>query len=94
MMISLIVFSDDHHTGSALIQSVNNPRPQNTIDTSEIMTMIEKSIDQGTRRVPISRMNNHSRRLIDDDDGGILIEDGERERFWIERKRFRFRKGS
>jgi hypothetical protein len=41
--------------------------------------MVKKGIDQGAGKISISRMNDHSGRLIDDDDGRIFVKDGERQ---------------
>ncbi len=35
--------------------------------------MIKKGIDQCAGRISISRMHNHSGRLVNDDDGGVLM---------------------
>jgi hypothetical protein len=56
--------------------------------------VIEKCVDQCPGRVSVSRMNHNPCRLIDNNDGGILIEDGEREKLWFQGKRFGPRNGS
>jgi hypothetical protein len=88
MVKSLVLFGNNHDAGSILIQSVHNAWPQDAINPGEIFTMIKKGIDQCAGWVSISRMNDHARRLVNDDDGWVLIKDGEREGFWFERKGF------
>jgi hypothetical protein len=65
---------------------VNDTRSDDTIDPSKILTIIEERIDQGARRVSVSGMDDHSLRFIDDDDRAILIKDGKRKRFRVQRK--------
>jgi hypothetical protein len=35
-------------------------------------------------------MDNHSGRLVNDDEERVLIQDGQGKGFWLERKRFRW----
>jgi hypothetical protein len=45
MMESFVIFGDNHYPRSALVQPVDNTRSQNTVNPSEVFTMIKKSID-------------------------------------------------
>ena len=46
VMKGSIVLGDDHHTRGVFIQSMHNPRPQDSINPGEVFAMIEESIDQ------------------------------------------------
>ncbi len=89
-----LIFCDEHHARSILIQAVNNTWPQYTIDSGKIFAVIDQGVDQGARRVSKSRMNDHPRGLVHDNDRWILMEDGKGEGFWFERKGLGFWKGS
>jgi hypothetical protein len=50
--------------------------------------MVEEGVDQRAGRISRSRMNDHPRWLVNDDHGGIFIEDSEGKRFRFQRKGF------
>jgi transcriptional accessory protein Tex/SPT6 len=63
---------------------VHNPRPQNAVDAGEIFTVKKKGVDQCSRRISVSRVNNHTRRLVNHDEGWVLMENVERKRLGLE----------
>lgn len=87
LMIGLIIFGNDHHARRILIQTMDDPRPQGSINPAKVFTMMEKCVDQRAGRVSSGWMNDHSWRLIDDNDRRVLIEDveGKRLGFNVER---------
>jgi hypothetical protein len=56
---------------------MNNPRSQNTSDAREISAVGEKAVNKRPFQMPGGRVNNESRRLIQNDERGILVEEGE-----------------
>jgi hypothetical protein len=88
LLISLIILRDNHHPGCILIQAVNDAWPQDTVNSTKVVTMVEEGIDQRARRISRSRMNNHPSWLINDDHGRIFIEDSEGNRFRVQGKGF------
>ena len=48
-IVSLIILSDHKETRRVLVDTVDNPWTNHTIDRREVLDMIHQSIDQGTR---------------------------------------------
>ena len=63
------------------IQAMDDPRPLLTADAAEIGDVMEKGIHQGSARVARRRMDNHTGRLVDDDEVLVLIENRQRQCF-------------
>ena len=70
-------FGDDKQTGRILVEAVHDARAR---DQREFRCMVQQCI--GERAVPVTAagMNHEPGGLVDDDDGGVLIHDGERDR--------------
>jgi hypothetical protein len=94
MMVGPILLGNDQDARGILIQAMHNPWPQDSVDSPKVLTIIEKGIDQCARRVPVSRMDDHSRRFIDDDDRGVFVKNGQGKGFWHKEKGLRFGKDS
>ena len=84
LMKSFVIFGNDHDSRSILIQPMDNSRPQDTVDPSEVFTMIKKGVDQCARRISVGGMNDHSRRLVNHDQRRVLIKNIERKRLGLE----------
>jgi hypothetical protein len=52
----------------------------------EIVDVVEQRVDQRAARVPGGRMHHHARRLVDDDQIAVLVDDRERQRFGLRRR--------
>ena len=70
MMIGFVIFSHDHYPRGILIETMYNARPQDPINSTEVVAMVEKGI---TKVPDESRQLDEqaSRWLIDNDDGQI-----------------------
>ncbi len=75
-----IVLRDDHHAGRAAIEPVDDSRPQHAADAAEVGDVMQQRIDERAGGVTRAGMHDHARRLVDDDDVGILVKDLERHR--------------
>jgi 3-methyladenine DNA glycosylase Mpg len=71
---------------------MHNARPQDAINTGEVFTMVKKGIDQCAGRISISRMNDHTWRLVNYNERWVLIKNGKRKGLCLEGKRFGLRK--
>jgi hypothetical protein len=87
MVIGPVIFGHHHDAGRAFVQAMDDPGPQNAIDSGEIFAVIKERIHQGARWVAGGRMDHHASGFVDDNDGGILVKDGEREGLGFDRKR-------
>src|SRR5512136_464274 len=74
-----IIFGRHQNAAGILVQAVDDPWPKNPSDSSQVATVVEEGVDQGAGVVPRPRVNNHSRRFIDDQQVAILIKDTKRE---------------
>ena len=75
-----VVLRDDHHARRAAIEPVDDARPQLAADAAEIGDVVQQRVDERARGVTRAGMHDHARRLVDDDEVGILVEDLERQR--------------
>ena len=74
-----IVLRDHHHAAGVLIETMHDPRTELASDSAQIFHVKEKRIDQRPIRVAGCRMNNESRRLVDDHQIVILKKNCERQ---------------
>jgi hypothetical protein len=70
---------------------MDNPRPQLAADAAQIVHVMEQRVDERPRRVAGAGMHDHSRRLVQDDDVRVLIQDVQIERLRRELRRLRRR---
>src|SRR5678816_2913962 len=60
-------------------------------DSAEIRDVVQESVDERSRRMTRTWVNDHSWRLVDDDDVRILVKDFQRRRFGLDGGRHRLR---
>ena len=68
-----IVFGRHQNPTGILVQPVNDPRPENASDSSQVAAVMQEGIDQGAGVVPRPRMNDHPGRFIDHQQVRILV---------------------
>jgi hypothetical protein len=73
-----IVLGHDHHPGCALVETVDDSRPQLAADPAEVGHVVQERVDQRSAAVSRPWMNYHAGRLVDDDQVPILEHDIER----------------
>ena len=78
-----VVLGDDHQAGRAAIEPMHDARPLLAADAAQIVNLMEERVHQRAARVPGRRVNDHARRLVDDDEVRILVEDRHVERFGL-----------
>ncbi len=79
MLICRRVFGDNHHTGSVLVQSMDDSRPAYPADPLEMRPAVQEGIDQSAAPMPGSGMNRQSRCFIDHDTVCVLMENVQRQ---------------
>ena len=87
LLVRRVVLGDDHQPRRAAIEPVHDARPLLAADAAEIVDVMEQRVDQRAARVPGRRMHDHARRLVDDDEVAVLVEDRQRQRFGLRRRR-------
>jgi hypothetical protein len=87
MVIGFVIFGYHHDAGRAFVKAMDDPRPQNAIDSGQILAVIKERIHQGARGVTRGGMDHHSCGLVDDDDGRVFIKDRDGERLGFDWKR-------
>src|SRR5436309_11259270 len=60
---------------------MDDARPLFAADAAQVVDVMEQGVYERSAGMSRRRMNDHSRRLVDDDDIWILIKDGQRQRF-------------
>ena len=70
---------------------MDDARPSFAADAAQVVDVVQQCVDESAARVPGRGMDDHSCRLVDDDDIGILIQDGQRQRFSLRCRFDRFR---
>ena len=72
-----IVLGRHHQAAGVLVQAVDDPRPALAPDAREgLPAMGDQGIDQGLVGIAGGGMDDHPRRLVDDDEILVLIDDG------------------
>ena len=72
------MFGGDDETGGIFIQPVNDARPPFAAHTFQIGTVGQQRIHQRAVGVAQRRMNDHARRLVDDDKVAVPVADVQR----------------
>ena len=70
-----IVLGHHHQPAGLLVEPVHNPRPQHAIYARQIAAVVQERIDQRAVGSTRCRMYGHPRRLIYDQQVGILVDD-------------------
>jgi hypothetical protein len=85
-------FGDDEKTGGVLVKAMDDARPADAADAGKaVAAMGNQRIDQRSRMVAGGWMNDEASGLVDDDEIGILIGNGEAYRLGAGRGIARFR---
>jgi hypothetical protein len=86
-----IVFRDDDDARRAAIEPMDDARPQLASNAAQIRDVVEEGVHERSRCMPCAGVNDHSGRFVDDDNVAVLIEDFQRRRFRLNRRRRRLR---
>ena len=71
---------DDEQARRVLVDSVDDPRPRHSADPAEPPgAMVEQGVDQRAVEIAGGRMDDHPRRLVDDEQMIVLEDDVERD---------------
>ena len=81
MLMGAIAFGNYHYSGSILVESMDNARPERTSVIWKRLAVVEESIDQRARIIAGCGMNNQTGRFIDNENRFILENDIQRDRF-------------
>ena len=79
LFVRPIVLRDDHQARRALVQPVHDAGPLFSADAAEIVHVVQQGVDQGAALVARRRVDHHARRLVDDDQILVLVDDRERQ---------------
>ncbi len=74
MAMGVVGFCGHDHTRRPLVQTVHDSRSLYSTDTREVSTMVEQGIDEGSARVAGAGVHDHPRRLADDDQFVVLVQ--------------------
>ena len=74
-------FGGEEHPRGLFIEAVDDPGSQRIADGRQVLAVGEECVDKGAARVPGSRMDDHSGRLVYGDQVVVFIEDVEGDRF-------------
>ena len=91
MLVGLVILGGDHHTGGVLVETMNDAGPQLATNTREILAVMQQSVDQRAALVSRRRVHHKMSRLVNNDQGGILVKNRQRNRFGLGCCRNRFR---
>ena len=70
----------DDQAGGVLVQAMHDPRPAHPADADQAFAAVrDQGVDQGPVRVAGRRMHDQPGRLVDHDQGFILVGDGQRD---------------
>src|SRR5450631_451113 len=75
-----VVASDDDESRRALVEPVDDPGARRSADGRPGAASAQERMDQGAGVMPWRRVNDHTRRLVDDGKVLVLVKDLERDR--------------
>ena len=78
--VGRIGFRHHEKAGGPLVETVDDPGAQDAADPREVAAMVEEGVDQRPARMAGRRMDDHPRRLVDDQQRGVLVEDRQGDR--------------
>jgi hypothetical protein len=85
--VGAIILCDDEATAGVFVEAVHNPRARNAADTAEFaFAVVKEGIDESVLFVAGGWMDDNSRRFVEDDEIGVLVNNVER---YVLRLRFR-----
>ena len=77
--VALVIARDHDQPGRALVEPVDHARARRSTDRGPLSTSAEQGVHQRPRVMPRRGVNHHPRRLVDDDEVGVLVDDFERD---------------
>ena len=80
LLVRRVVLGDDHQPRRAAIEPVHDARPLLAADAAQIVDVMQQRVDQRAARVAGRRVHDHARRLVDDDQVVVLVDDRQRQR--------------
>jgi hypothetical protein len=83
LLVCAIGLRDDHHTRRAPVEPVNDPGPHFAADPAQILHVMEQRVDERAGAVAGGRVHDHSRRLVEDDEVFIFVDETERQRLGL-----------
>ena len=75
----LLVLGDDEEARGVLVEAVDDPRARRAADAAQVGAVEEKGVDERPRVVAGGRVDDETRRLVDEDDVRVLVDDVERD---------------
>ena len=72
--VGRIGFRHHQQAGGLLVETVDDPGAQDAADPREVPAVVEKGVDQRPARMAGGRMDDHPRRLVDDQQRCVLVE--------------------
>ena len=94
MLMTPVSLGDNKNPGGIFINPVNDPRSQLTPDPSQVLTMVQQSVNQGSTIMSGSGVYHHPSRLVNHDQLRVFVEYFERKIFWNCFDWFRLRAGN
>ena len=82
-----VVLGDHKDTGCLPVEPVHDPRPFDSPDDGEIAAVVQEGVHQGDAAGAGPGVDRESRRLVDDQEIGVLVEDRERQGLGLEMRR-------
>lgn len=82
-LVGCIGFGHHHDAGGVLVEPVDDARAHDATDAGQAIPAVgEQRIDECPRAMAGRGMNHQAGRLVDDDEGGIFIDDVKRDGLW------------
>ena len=84
-----VVLGDDHHPGRAAVEAVHDAGALLAADAAQPRDVVQQGVHQGSAVVPGRGVDHHAGRLVDHRQVGVVVQDGQRQRFRRRRRRHR-----
>ena len=78
-LVGRVGLGDDDHAARVAIEPMDDSRPRRAADAAELVEPMHQRPGQRARPVPLGRMHDHARRLVDDHDRVVLEQHVERD---------------
>jgi len=83
-----VVLGDGQQAGRVLVYAMHDARTLDAADAGQVLAVMQQGVDERAGVCARRGMHDHIRRLVDDDDVAVLIDDVQRDVFRLRRRVF------
>ena len=91
LLVGLVVLGDDHQSRGAAIETVHDSRARLAAHSAQVLDVVQQGVHERAARMPGPGMDDHPRRLVEDNDIRVFEDDAQRQCLRLRRRRTQLR---